>query len=179
VEVISRITERAQTKNPYRARYEGFFLKRLRSADIPALQNLLEEEDGAHSNAQRKAGALLEESLICVGIYDCRGRSCRLSLYDAGAPLSAAMLKERDGRETFLIRTDLKASEGDLHFEEVLRFVTERNLYQSGRGAQLSLPPEEEAFATDAAKRARAIRGLTAIIATHDFVERVGTHYED
>lgn len=179
MEVISRITERAQTKNPYRARYEGFFLKRLRSADIPALQNLLEEEDGAHSNAQRKAGALLEESLICVGIYDCRGRSCRLSLYDAGAPLSAAMLKERDGRETFLIRTDLKASEGDLHFEEVLRFVTERNLYQSGRGAQLSLPPEEEAFATDAAKRARAIRGLTAIIATHDFVERVGTHYED
>jgi len=179
VEVISRITERAQTKNPYRARYEGFFLKRLRSADIPALQNLLEEEGGAHSNAQRKAGALLEESLICVGIYDCRGRSCRLSLYDAGAPLSAAMLRERDGRETFLIRTDLKASEGDLHFEEVLRFVTERNLYQSGRGAQLSLPPEEEAFATDAAKRARAIRGLTAIIATHDFVERVGTHYED
>ena len=179
MEVISRITERAQTKNPYRARYEGFFLKRLRSADIPALQNLLEEEGGAHSNAQRKAGALLEESLICVGIYDCRGRSCRLSLYDAGAPLSAAMLKERDGRETFLIRTDLKASEGDLHFEEVLRFVTERNLYQSGRGAQLSLPPEEEAFATDAAKRARAIRGLTAIIATHDFVERVGTHYED
>ena len=179
MEVISRITERAQTKNPYRARYEGFFLKRLRSADIPALQNFLEEEDGAHSNAQRKAGALLEESLICVGIYDCRGRSCRLSLYDAGAPLSAAMLKERDGRETFLIRTDLKASEGDLHFEEVLRFVTERNLYQSGRGAQLSLPPEEEAFATDAAKRARAIRGLTAIIATHDFVERVGTHYED
>ncbi|MDD6692623.1 MAG: hypothetical protein PUE63_12480 [Lachnospiraceae bacterium] len=179
MEVISRITERAQTKNPYRARYEGFFLKRLRSADIPALQNLLEEEDGAHSNAQRKAGALLEESLVCVGIYDCRGRSCRLSLYDAGAPLSAAMLKERDGRETFLIRTDLKASEGDLHFEEVLRFVTERNLYQSGRGAQLSLPPEEEAFATDAAKRARAIRGLTAIIATHDFVERVGTHYED
>lgn len=179
MEVISRITERAQTKNPYRARYEGFFLKRLRSADIPALQNLLEEEDGAHSNAQRKAGALLEESLICVGIYDCRGRSCRLSLYDAGAPLSVAMLKERDGRETFLIRTDLKASEGDLHFEEVLRFVTERNLYQSGRGAQLSLPPEEEAFATDAAKRARAIRGLTAIIATHDFVERVGTHYED
>lgn len=179
MEVISRITERAQTKNPYRARYEGFFLKRLRSADIPALQNLLEEEDGAHSNAQRKAGALLEESLICVGIYDCRGRSCRLSLYDAGAPLSAAMLRERDGRETFLIRTDLKASEGDLHFEEVLRFVTERNLYQSGRGAQLSLPPEEEAFATDAAKRARAIRGLTAIIATHDFVERVGTHYED
>jgi len=179
VEVISRITERAQTKNPYRARYEGFFLKRLRSADIPALQNLLEEEDGAHSNAQRKAGALLEESLVCVGIYDCRGRSCRLSLYDAGAPLSAAMLRERDGRETFLIRTDLKASEGDLHFEEVLRFVTERNLYQSGRGAQLSLPPEEEAFATDAAKRARAIRGLTAIIATHDFVERVGTHYED
>lgn len=179
MEVISRITERAQTKNPYRARYEGFFLKRLRSADIPALQNLLEEEDGAHSNAQRKAGALLEESLICVGIYDCRGRSCRLSLYDAGAPLSAAMLKEKDGRETFLIRTDLKASEGDLHFEEVLRFVTERNLYQSGRGAQLSLPPEEEAFATDAAKRARAIRGLTAIIATHDFVERVGTHYED
>ena len=179
MEVISRITERAQTKNPYRARYEGFFLKRLRSADIPALQNLLAEEDGAHSNAQRKAGALLEESLVCVGIYDCRGRSCRLSLYDAGAPLSAAMLKERDGRETFLIRTDLKASEGDLHFEEVLRFVTERNLYQSGRGAQLSLPPEEEAFATDAAKRARAIRGLTAIIATHDFVERVGTHYED
>ena len=179
MEVISRITERAQTKNPYRARYEGFFLKRLRSADIPALQNLLEEEDGAHSNAQRKAGALLEESLICVGIYDCRGRSCRISLYDAGAPLSAAMLRERDGRETFLIRTDLKASEGDLHFEEVLRFVTERNLYQSGRGAQLSLPPEEEAFATDAAKRARAIRGLTAIIATHDFVERVGTHYED
>ena len=179
MEVISRITERAQTKNPYRARYEGFFLKRLRSADIPALQNLLEEECGAHSNAQRKAGALLEESLVCVGIYDCRGRSCRLSLYDAGAPLSAAMLKERDGRETFLIRTDLKASEGDLHFEEVLRFVTERNLYQSGRGAQLSLPPEEEAFATDAAKRARAIRGLTAIIATHDFVERVGTHYED
>ncbi len=179
MEVISRITERAQTKNPYRARYEGFFLKRLRSADIPALQNLLEEEGGAHSNAQRKAGALLEESLICVGIYDCRGRSCRLSLYDAGAPLSAAMLRERDGRETFLIRTDLKASEGDLHFEEVLRFVTERNLYQSGRGAQLSLPPEEEAFATDAAKRARAIRGLTAIIATHDFVERVGTHYED
>lgn len=179
MEVVSRITERAQTKNPYRARYEGFFLKRLRSADIPALQNLLEEEDGAHSNAQRKAGALLEESLICVGIYDCRGRSCRLSLYDAGAPLSAAMLRERDGRETFLIRTDLKASEGDLHFEEVLRFVTERNLYQSGRGAQLSLPPEEEAFATDAAKRARAIRGLTAIIATHDFVERVGTHYED
>lgn len=179
MEVISRITERAQTKNPYRARYEGFFLKRLRSADIPALQNLLEEEDGAHSNAQRKAGALLEESLVCVGIYDCRGRSCRLSLYDAGAPLSAAMLRERDGRETFLIRTDLKASEGDLHFEEVLRFVTERNLYQSGRGAQLSLPPEEEAFATDAAKRARAIRGLTAIIATHDFVERVGTHYED
>ena len=179
MEVISRITERAQTKNPYRARYEGFFLKRLRSADIPALQNLLEEEDGAHSNAQRKAGALLEESLVCVGIYDCRGRSCRLSLYDAGAPLSAAMLKERDGRETFLIRTDLKASEGDLHFEEVLRFVTERNLYQSGRGAQLSLPPEEEAFATDAAKRARAIRGLTAIIATNDFVERVGTHYED
>jgi len=179
VEVISRITERAQTKNPYRARYEGFFLKRLRSADIPALQNLLEEEDGAHSNAQRKAGALLEESLVCVGIYDCRGRSCRLSLYDAGAPLSAAMLRERDGRETFLIRTDLKASEGNLHFEEVLRFVTERNLYQSGRGAQLSLPPEEEAFATDAAKRARAIRGLTAIIATHDFVERVGTHYED
>lgn len=179
MEVVSRITERAQTKNPYRARYEGFFLKRLRSADIPALQNLLEEEGGAHSNAQRKAGALLEESLICVGIYDCRGRSCRLSLYDAGAPLSAAMLKERDGRETFLIRTDLKASEGDLHFEEVLRFVTERNLYQSGRGAQLSLPPEEEAFATDAAKRARAIRGLTAIIATHDFVERVGTHYED
>ncbi len=179
MEVISRITERAQTKNPYRARYEGFFLKRLRSADIPALQNLLEEEGGAHSNAQRKAGALLEESLVCVGIYDCRGRSCRLSLYDAGAPLSAAMLKERDGRETFLIRTDLKASEGDLHFEEVLRFVTERNLYQSGRGAQLSLPPEEEAFATDAAKRARAIRGLTAIIATHDFVERVGTHYED
>ncbi len=179
MEVVSRITERAQTKNPYRARYEGFFLKRLRSADIPALQNLLEEEDGAHSNAQRKAGALLEESLICVGIYDCRGRSCRLSLYDPGAPLSAAMLKERDGRETFLIRTDLKASEGDLHFEEVLRFVTERNLYQSGRGAQLSLPPEEEAFATDAAKRARAIRGLTAIIATHDFVERVGTHYED
>jgi len=179
VEVISRITERAQTKNPYRARYEGFFLKRLRSADIPALQNLLEEEGGAHSNAQRKAGALLEESLVCVGIYDCRGRSCRLSLYDAGAPLSAAMLRERDGRETFLIRTDLKASEGDLHFEEVLRFVTERNLYQSGRGAQLSLPPEEEAFATDAAKRARAIRGLTAIIATHDFVERVGTHYED
>ena len=179
MEVISRITERAQTKNPYRARYEGFFLKRLRSADIPALQNLLEEEDGAHSNAQRKAGALLEESLVCVGIYDCRGRSCRLSLYDPGAPLSAAMLKERDGRETFLIRTDLKASEGDLHFEEVLRFVTERNLYQSGRGAQLSLPPEEEAFATDAAKRARAIRGLTAIIATHDFVERVGTHYED
>lgn len=179
MEVISRITERAQNKNPYRARYEGFFLKRLRSADIPALQNLLEEEDGAHSNAQRKAGALLEESLICVGIYDCRGRSCRLSLYDAGAPLSAAMLRERDGRETFLIRTDLKASEGDLHFEEVLRFVTERNLYQSGRGAQLSLPPEEEAFATDAAKRARAIRGLTAIIATHDFVERVGTHYED
>ena len=179
MEGVSRITERAQTKNPYRARYEGFFLKRLRSADIPALQNLLEEEDGAHSNAQRKAGALLEESLICVGIYDCRGRSCRLSLYDPGAPLSAAMLKERDGRETFLIRTDLKASEGDLHFEEVLRFVTERNLYQSGRGAQLSLPPEEEAFATDAAKRARAIRGLTAIIATHDFVERVGTHYED
>gem|GEM_PF-6163445 len=179
MEVISRITERAQTKNPYRARYEGFFLKRLRSADIPALQNLLEEEDGAHSNAQRKAGALLEESLVCVGIYDCRGRSCRLSLYDAGAPLSAAMLRERDGRETFLIRTDLKASEGNLHFEEVLRFVTERNLYQSGRGAQLSLPPEEEAFATDAAKRARAIRGLTAIIATHDFVERVGTHYED
>ena len=179
MEVVSRITERAQTKNPYRARYEGFFLKRLRSADIPALQNLLEEEDGAHSNAQRKAGALLEESLICVGIYDCRGRSCRLSLYDAGAPLSAAMLRERDGRETFLIRTDLKASEGDLHFEEVLRFVTERNLYQSGRGAQLSLPPEEEAFATDAAKRARAIRGLTAIIATHDFVERVGPHYED
>ena len=179
MEVISRITERAQTKNPYRARYEGFFLKRLRSADIPALQNLLEEEDGAHSNAQRKAGALLEESLVCVGIYDCRGRSCRLSLYDAGAPLSAAMLRERDGREIFLIRTDLKASEGDLHFEEVLRFVTERNLYQSGRGAQLSLPPEEEAFATDAAKRARAIRGLTAIIATHDFVERVGTHYED
>ena len=179
MEVISRITERAQTKNPYRARYEGFFLKRLRSADIPALQNLLEEEGGAHSNAQRKAGALLEESLICVGIYDCRGRSCRLSLYDPGAPLSAAMLRERDGRETFLIRTDLKASEGDLHFEEVLRFVTERNLYQSGRGAQLSLPPEEEAFATDAAKRARAIRGLTAIIATHDFVERVGTHYED
>ena len=179
MEVISRITERAQTKNPYRARYEGFFLKRLRSADIPALQNLLEEEDGAHSNAQRKAGALLEESLICVGIYDCRGRSCRLSLYDAGAPLSAAMLRERDGRETFLIRTNLKASEVDLHFEEVLRFVTERNLYQSGRGAQLSLPPEEEAFATDAAKRARAIRGLTAIIATHDFVERVGTHYED
>lgn len=179
MEVISRITERAQTKNPYRARYEGFFLKRLRSADIPALQNLLEEEDGAHSNAQRKAGALLEESLVCVGIYDCRGRSCRLSLYDAGAPLSAAMLRERDGRETFLIRTDLKASEGDLHFEEVLRFVTERNLYQSGRGGQLSLPPEEEAFATDAAKRARAIRGLTAIIATHDFVERVGTHYED
>lgn len=179
MEVVSRITERAQTKNPYRARYEGFFLKRLRSADIPALQNLLEEEGGAHSNAQRKAGALLEESLVCVGIYDCRGRSCRLSLYDAGAPLSAAMLKERDGRETFLIRTDLKASEGDLHFEEVLRFVTERNLYQSGRGAQLSLPPEEEAFATDAAKRARAIRGLTAIIATHDFVERVGTHYED
>ncbi len=179
MEVISRITERAQTKNPYRARYEGFFLKRLRSADIPALQNLLEEEGGAHSNAQRKAGALLEESLVCVGIYDCRGRSCRLSLYDAGAPLSAAMLRERDGRETFLIRTDLKASEGDLHFEEVLRFVTERNLYQSGRGAQLSLPPEEEAFATDAAKRARAIRGLTAIIATHDFVERVGTHYED
>ena len=179
MEVISRITERAQTKNPYRARYEGFFLKRLRSADIPALQNLLEEEDGAHSNAQRKAGALLEESLVCVGIYDCRGRSCRLSLYDAGAPLSAAMLKERDGRETFLIRTNLKASEVDLHFEEVLRFVTERNLYQSGRGAQLSLPPEEEAFATDAAKRARAIRGLTAIIATHDFVERVGTHYED
>ena len=179
MEVISRITERAQTKNPYRARYEGFFLKRLRSADIPALQNLLEEEGGAQSNAQRKAGALLEESLICVGIYDCRGRSCRLSLYDAGAPLSAAMLRERDGRETFLIRTDLKASEGDLHFEEVLRFVTERNLYQSGRGAQLSLPPEEEAFATDAAKRARAIRGLTAIIATHDFVERVGTHYED
>ena len=179
MEVVSRITERAQTKNPYRARYEGFFLKRLRSADIPALQNLLEEEGGAHSNAQRKAGALLEESLICVGIYDCRGRSCRLSLYDAGAPLSAAMLRERDGRETFLIRTDLKASEGDLHFEEVLRFVTERNLYQSGRGAQLSLPPEEEAFATDAAKRARAIRGLTAIIATHDFVERVGTHYED
>ena len=174
MEVISRITERAQTKNPYRARYEGFFLKRLRSADIPALQNLLEEEGGAHSNAQRKAGAL-----VCVGIYDCRGRSCRLSLYDAGAPLSAAMLRERDGRETFLIRTDLKASEGDLHFEEVLRFVTERNLYQSGRGAQLSLPPEEEAFATDAAKRARAIRGLTAIIATHDFVERVGTHYED
>ena len=179
MEVVSRITERAQTKNPYRARYEGFFLKRLRSADIPALQNLLEEEDGAHSNAQRKAGALLEESLVCVGIYDCRGRSCRLSLYDAGAPLSAAMLRERDGRETFLIRTDLKASEGNLHFEEVLRFVTERNLYQSGRGAQLSLPPEEEAFATDAAKRARAIRGLTAIIATHDFVERVGTHYED
>lgn len=179
MEVISRITERAQTKNPYRARYEGFFLKRLRSADIPALQNLLEEEGGAHSNAQRKAGALLEESLVCVGIYDCRGRSCRLSLYDAGAPLSAAMLRERDGREIFLIRTDLKASEGDLHFEEVLRFVTERNLYQSGRGAQLSLPPEEEAFATDAAKRARAIRGLTAIIATHDFVERVGTHYED
>ena len=179
MEVVSRITERAQTKNPYRARYEGFFLKRLRSADIPALQNLLEEEGGAHSNAQRKAGALLEESLVCVGIYDCRGRSCRLSLYDAGAPLSAAMLKEKDGRETFLIRTDLKASEGDLHFEEVLRFVTERNLYQSGRGAQLSLPPEEEAFATDAAKRARAIRGLTAIIATHDFVERVGTHYED
>ena len=179
MEVISRITERAQTKNPYRARYEGFFLKRLRSADIPALQNLLEEEDGAHSNAQRKAGALLEESLVCVGIYDCRGRSCRLSLYDAGAPLSAAMLRERDGRETFLIRTNLKASEVDLHFEEVLRFVTERNLYQSGRGAQLSLPPEEEAFATDAAKRARAIRGLTAIIATHDFVERVGTHYED
>lgn len=179
MEVVSRITERAQTKNPYRARYEGFFLKRLRSADIPALQNLLEEEDGAHSNAQRKAGTLLEESLVCVGIYDCRGRSCRLSLYDAGAPLSAAMLRERDGRETFLIRTDLKASEGDLHFEEVLRFVTERNLYQSGRGAQLSLPPEEEAFATDAAKRARAIRGLTAIIATHDFVERVGTHYED
>ena len=179
MEVISRITERAQTKNPYRARYEGFFLKRLRSADIPALQNLLKEEGGAHSNAQRKAGALLEESLVCVGIYDCRGRSCRLSLYDAGAPLSAAMLKEKDGRETFLIRTDLKASEGDLHFEEVLRFVTERNLYQSGRGAQLSLPPEEEAFATDAAKRARAIRGLTAIIATHDFVERVGTHYED
>ncbi len=179
MEVVSRITERAQTKNPYRARYEGFFLKRLRSADIPALQNLLEEEGGAHSNAQRKAGALLEESLVCVGIYDCRGRSCRLSLYDAGAPLSAAMLRERDGRETFLIRTDLKASEGDLHFEEVLRFVTERNLYQSGRGAQLSLPPEEEAFATDAAKRARAIRGLTAIIATHDFVERVGTHYED
>ena len=166
MEVVSRITERAQTKNPYRARYEGFFLKRLRSADIPALQNLLEEEDGAHSNAQRKAGALLEESLICVGIYDCRGRSCRLSLYDAGAPLSAAMLRERDGRETFLIRTNLKASEVDLHFEEVLRFVTERNLYQSGRGAQLSLPPEEEAFATDAAKRARAIRGLTAIIAT-------------
>ena len=179
MEVVSRITERAQTKNPYRARYEGFFLKRLRSADIPALQNLLEEEGGAHSNAQRKAGALLEESLVCVGIYDCRGRSCRLSLYDAGAPLSAAMLKERDGRETFLIRTNLKASEVDLHFEEVLRFVTERNLYQSGRGAQLSLPPEEEAFATDAAKRARAIRGLTAIIATHDFVERVGTHYED
>lgn len=179
MEVVSRITERAQTKNPYRARYEGFFLKRLRSADIPALQNLLEEEGGAHSNAQRKAGALLEESLVCVGIYDCRGRSCRLSLYDAGAPLSAAMLRERDGREIFLIRTDLKASEGDLHFEEVLRFVTERNLYQSGRGAQLSLPPEEEAFATDAAKRARAIRGLTAIIATHDFVERVGTHYED
>lgn len=179
MEVVSRITERAQTKNPYRARYEGFFLKRLRSEDLSALQNLLEEGSKARSSDQTEAGALLAECLVCVGIYDCRGRSCRLSLYDASAPLSAAMLREKDGGEIFLLCRDLEESEKTYRFEEVLRFVTDRNLFQSGRGAQLSLPPEEEAFATDAAGRARAIRGLTAIIATHDFVERVGTHYED
>lgn len=162
--------EQAAPQNPYRAVYEGYFIKRLRRADLAALEDLF--EDG------NEALFLLLEAKVVVGIFDCRGRACKLSLYDPASPLAAVGAILEDGKFGFCVREVYKNEEPtDLRFGEVLRFVCERNLSQSGRGGDL--PTDEEAFSTDAAARARAIRGLTAIIATHDFVERVGTHYED
>ncbi|MGN1022244.1 MAG: hypothetical protein ACI4OJ_01995 [Lachnospiraceae bacterium] len=160
----------ADSRNPYRRIYEGYFIKRLRRGDLPALEALLGGGD--------EALALLSGAKVVVGIFDCRGRACRLSLYDPASPLAAAGAILSDGSfALYESREHEDSKQADLHFREVLRFVCERNLSQSGRGGDL--PPDEEAFLTDAAYRARAIRGLTAIIATHDFVERVGTHYED
>ncbi|MGN1022865.1 MAG: hypothetical protein ACI4OJ_05155, partial [Lachnospiraceae bacterium] len=138
--------------------------------DLSVLEDLL--GDG------KKASSLLSGAKVVVGIFDCRGRACKLSLYDPASPLAAAGAILADGTFALQERDENKNEEpADLRFGEVLRFVCERNLSQSGRGGDL--PSDEEAFSTDAAARARAIRGLTAIIATHDFVERVGTHYED
>lgn len=167
---MSTENEREAARNPYRALYQGFFIKRLRGMDQEALEALCRA-------LGRNREDFVKDAATVVGIYDCRGRSCRMALYASDAPLAAASVLREDGSYDFLLSDNLKDDEKTFRFRDVLLFVCERELSQSGR--RKDEEGEEAAFSRDEAKRARGIRGLTAIIATHDFIERPGTHYED